>query len=162
MSDGRARAHREGRSFWPQRSMYTLPDFVTPIARAIRRSLRPFDQPDGIGGGVPGARRAGAGGPGWPRPAIGIIDAARLALEERALLDRQRLMVNVAFDVAGVLQQHALAAHRTHHVAAHDHFFSNDTACDLGPFADRRCACRGCHPALRRRSAPRPSKPSCR
>ena len=45
-----------------------------------------------------------------------VFDTAGLALEEGALLDAELLVEDVAFDLAGGLQQHAIAADRSHTV----------------------------------------------
>ena len=80
--------------------------------------------------------RCSAGMSGLGMPAGRIVRAARLALEEGALLDGQRLMEDVALDVAGGLQHHALAAHRAHDVAAHDDLLGDDAAGDARLLAD--------------------------
>ena len=65
-----------------------------------------------------------------------VLGAARLALEVGALLDRQRLVEDIALDVARGLQQHLAAADRAHHVAAYNDLLGDDAAGDAGPLAD--------------------------
>ena len=65
-----------------------------------------------------------------------IVRAARLALEEGALLDGDGLVVDIAFDMARGLQQHAAAANGAEHMAADDALLGNDAAGDAGLLAD--------------------------
>ena len=66
----------------------------------------------------------------------GVFRAAGLALEEGALLYRQRFVENIAFNVAGDLQGYAIAAHGTHDAPTDDDILGNDPARNLGFLAD--------------------------
>lgn len=61
-----------------------------------------------------------------------------LAFEERARFDREGLVQDRAFDMAGGRQRHALGADRTDDLAAHDDFLAHDFAVDEGFLADRQ------------------------
>ena len=61
---------------------------------------------------------------------------ARFALEHCALLDGQRLVIDIAFDLARRLQHDAAAVHRSDDVAAHDDFLTRNAACDGRALAD--------------------------
>ena len=58
------------------------------------------------------------------------------ALEQRALLDRKRHVVDVAVDLRGGLQGDRLSANDAGDLAADDHLLAGDHAGHLAPFAD--------------------------
>src|SRR5919108_1089349 len=65
----------------------------------------------------------------WPHDAVGRIFAAPgLALEVGAWLNRQRVVIDVTFDVAGGLQHHLLATNRPHHLPPHYDHVGNNSA----------------------------------
>src|SRR5262245_9342256 len=73
----------------------------------------------------------------WPRDAgQRVVRAPRLPLEEGALLDGHSLVIDVALDVSGALQQHAATAHGAEQMAANDALLGNDPAGDAGAFPD--------------------------
>ena len=65
-----------------------------------------------------------------------VFRAAGLALEKGSLFDRQRLVENVAFDMAGSLQRYAVAAHGAHDTPANDDILGNDPARNMSLLAD--------------------------
>ena len=66
-----------------------------------------------------------------------IVGTSGLAFEERALLDRERLMINIALDVTGRLQGNFFAANGSHDLTADDDLFGNNAARNPGLFTDQ-------------------------
>jgi hypothetical protein len=59
-----------------------------------------------------------------------ILATPRLPLEVGTGFDRQRLVIDLAFDVARGLQDHLLATNRSHHLPTYDDHVGNDATRD--------------------------------
>jgi len=70
--------------------------------------------------------------------ARGIIGVPAIALKKGSGFHRQRLMQNIAFDMAGGGQQHLAGADAAHHLAAHRDVLGQNLAVNLGLVADHQ------------------------
>src|SRR4029078_11793456 len=73
------------------------------------------------------------------RPRI-VVGATRFSFEHGALLDRQRLMEDIAFDLARGLQHDAPAMHRADDMAANDDLLGGNASGDGCAFTNHDVA----------------------